>query len=1048
MRLHTQFPPIGRLFMPVHRSRAILAQSSSPKSNPSKSPGARLGMLALLTLGVFGTTLRGNAQNTIFSENLGTPTATTTIANYSIGTAPATFQNKATLTYSNGAQTLSADVRATSISTLYTGASGNGNAFFSSTSGAYGFSIESINASGYTTLQLVYGYRKESASVHAAISVDYWNGSSWITIENTTAGLFNEAANASIGWYLSKTLSVPAGAQISGLKLRFVKTGTASIRIDDIKLSGIAGVGTDTTPPIISSLSPTNSATAVPVENNVIATFSEPVQAGTGTILLKKTSDSSTVPATVSIAGSSMTIDPTSNLAYTTGYSVVIPAGSITDLSGNPFAGIPETAAWAFTTVAQDVTPPTVVSFTPANNAIDISPPSSLSITSSEAIQQPLASGPVIKVKKLDGTVVATLDPSFFGSGVSTVGSTALLTLPSGLDYGLTYYVEIDPGAFEDVSGNPFAGFTGSTTWKFSTINVPGLTTTPYTQTFASYTSASTLPAGWSSSGASGYVSAYQGDWGSVTIDPLNAAATLGGFKGNASVFGYYHSNTTATTNSPLVQILTLRNSTASPITDLTVAYKGRVNVLANTRIPVYTVSIVGIASTALGYSTTDGDNVQRNATVTGLSIPVGATFQIKWSSSYPSGSGSARQIGISDVLVKATGTLFTPTVASLSVPVATIGSLTAPVQADVIGDGGQTVTARGFVYSATSANPTPLIGGAGVSVITDGSPATGAYSGTLTGLTPGTNYTVSAYATNATGTSYTSYVTFTSLAPSPTFVSSYTQAFNNYNGTNPAGWTAISDAPTPVQNFVGNWGTTLSTGGFLGGVTPGVLGYRHTGNTGSLTVTLHLINGTGTTLTSFNVSYLGRVNATTEGRSPIWTVTVNGGAPEAALSYDTTGNLDVTKSTTVTGLSIAANAEFTISWKSDRGLGTGSSKQIGIGAVSITLPITPYSYGTWATDNGAAGGPNGDHDNDGVRNSLEYFLRATGSTFTATPGIVGGKITWPKEPGFVGTYTVQTSPDLVNWLDVSSIVVGNTIEYTPTGAGKVFVRLQVVVTP
>ena len=39
-------------------------------------------------------------QTTIFSENMGTPTATTTIANYIIGTAPATFQNIATLTYS------------------------------------------------------------------------------------------------------------------------------------------------------------------------------------------------------------------------------------------------------------------------------------------------------------------------------------------------------------------------------------------------------------------------------------------------------------------------------------------------------------------------------------------------------------------------------------------------------------------------------------------------------------------------------------------------------------------------------------------------------------------------------------------------------------------------------------------------------------------------------------------------------------------------------------------------------------------------------------
>ena len=44
------------------------------------------------------------------------------------------------------------------------------------------------------------------------------------------------------------------------------------------------------------------------------------------------------------------------------------------------------------------------------------------------------------------------------------------------------------------------------------------------------------------------------------------------------------------------------------------------------------------------------------------------------------------------------------------------------------------------------------------------------------------------------------------------------------------------------------------------------------------------------------------------------------------------------------------------------------------------------------------------------------------------------------------GTYTVQTSPNLVTWTNVPSSVVGNTVEYTPaTGQGKVFVRLLVV---
>jgi hypothetical protein len=167
-----------------------------------------------------------SAQTTIFSENMGTPSTTTTIANN-------IFQNNGLLSYSNGAQSLSADVRTTSTSSSYASASAGGNVYFST----YGFSIEGINASNYHSLSLQFGYKKESSTTHASFSVDYWNGSSWVTLASAASELFNEAANASAVWYLSKTLSLPTDAQINGLKIRFVKTGIGAIRIDDVKLT-------------------------------------------------------------------------------------------------------------------------------------------------------------------------------------------------------------------------------------------------------------------------------------------------------------------------------------------------------------------------------------------------------------------------------------------------------------------------------------------------------------------------------------------------------------------------------------------------------------------------------------------------------------------------------------------------------------------------------------------------------------------------------------------------------------------------------------------
>jgi Secretion system C-terminal sorting domain len=208
---------------------------------------------------------------TIFSENIGTPSATTAITTYAGGTAPATFQNKGMLTYSNGAATNPADVRVSSPSSTYSGASGGGNVYFTATSGNYGFSIESINASSYTSITLAYGYRKELASGHATFSVDYWDGATWVTIANTSAALFNETATAAAGWYAAKTLTLPAGAQINGLKIRFVKTGTLAIRIDDFVLSGTASsVGANTIsagsgiePATISSLVTTQAASVL-----------------------------------------------------------------------------------------------------------------------------------------------------------------------------------------------------------------------------------------------------------------------------------------------------------------------------------------------------------------------------------------------------------------------------------------------------------------------------------------------------------------------------------------------------------------------------------------------------------------------------------------------------------------------------------------------------------------------------------------------------------------------------------------------------------------
>ncbi|MBA3699599.1 MAG: immunoglobulin domain-containing protein [Planctomycetes bacterium] len=76
----------------------------------------------------------------------------------------------------------------------------------------------------------------------------------------------------------------------------------------------------------------------------------------------------------------------------------------------------------------------------------------------------------------------------------------------------------------------------------------------------------------------------------------------------------------------------------------------------------------------------------------------------------------------------------------------------------NVTSDGGHSVTARGVCW-ATTTNPTTA------NNLTSDGTGTGTFTSAITGLTPGTEYHVRAYATNSQGTSYGSQVSFTAYS-------------------------------------------------------------------------------------------------------------------------------------------------------------------------------------------------------------------------------------------------------------------------------------------
>ncbi|WP_164682566.1 T9SS type A sorting domain-containing protein [Cyclonatronum proteinivorum] len=225
---------------------------------------------------------------------------------------------------------------------------------------------------------------------------------------------------------------------------------------------------------------------------------------------------------------------------------------------------------------------------------------------------------------QVDGIELSETGP--FGAGPFSLEAT-------GLTSGTTYYFRAFAINEEDT--------TFGAELSFSTPSV-ALTefNLPYEQNFSGFTSAATLPEGWSINSTGG-VEAYQGDWGS---------GTAGGLRGNDSVLGYQHTGSSGI----FTATLTLLNNTGATIRALDVSYLGRVARVDQTRFPAWTVTVAGQVVEALAYSTEVGEDQTRSAIVQGLDIPDGQVFTLSWASDRGTGTDASRQIGISDVSVAA----------------------------------------------------------------------------------------------------------------------------------------------------------------------------------------------------------------------------------------------------------------------------------------------------------------------------------------------------------------------------------------------------------
>lgn len=111
-------------------------------------------------------------------------------------------------------------------------------------------------------------------------------------------------------------------------------------------------------------------------------------------------------------------------------------------------------------------TAPSVVSFSPADDATNVAVSSDLEITFDEVVN--VGSGNVTIKKATDDSTVEAIDVT--GGQVTGGGSNTITINPSSdLAEATQYYVEIDSTAFDDTTVNDYPGISATTTWNFTT---------------------------------------------------------------------------------------------------------------------------------------------------------------------------------------------------------------------------------------------------------------------------------------------------------------------------------------------------------------------------------------------------------------------------------------------------------------------------------------------------------------------------------------------------------------------------------------------------
>lgn len=242
----------------------------------------------------------------------------------------------------------------------------------------------------------------------------------------------------------------------------------------------------DTTPPTLVALTPPDEGTGInPVGLVASIQLNEDVAAGIGNIFLYDYATDNLLASydinTTTIIGDTVSFDISADVTTDQHYYILIPAGVITDLEGNAFAGFAAKEDWDFET--NDTTAPAVVAYFPPHNTSTIAIVTELYIDVGEVVVKGTGTIKLVEAVDLTGPtdeggndiIHHTWDVATSPDIVLTAGGTRInfdnnpVLVPSRF-----YYFVIPTGAFEDGAGNSFPSHhvtgTPDAVWFFTTL--------------------------------------------------------------------------------------------------------------------------------------------------------------------------------------------------------------------------------------------------------------------------------------------------------------------------------------------------------------------------------------------------------------------------------------------------------------------------------------------------------------------------------------------------------------------------------------------------